>query len=675
MHDLYQMPALLLTLLLVPTFVHLYRRTRDIRNLLWLLAFTFVVLRMLLLYPVDVFGLAREETPWAAGVAQAFALFAAALFLGSLSPLSFRMGRLRILYVVPFTAPLILYALLAHGLYRDGTEAQGVMYWVFPALGFCSILVGVFWGFAKGTLPAWAGVFVSAAFGGTAVWLYFRTGLSWPLTLAESGIHILTALLILSVFRRITPGVGLSVLGFALWALPLLLLDPAFNQTGPRVILLRLIVSAKLVTALGLILLTLENELAANKATSDRERRARQEMEAYSSLIQSRQRIEDFDRQADQVCATVTTHSRFSQAALLLLHPAGMYQVAGSAGLDGATVSALDSLAARISVTDFLQPGSLTSVLHGSETVRLDLAQWMLPGDDLERLHFKSALAVPLRGRVGVEGALLLAGMRDGLGCEALRREDLIPVEILVARLQAVRSQTRMLEKLLSSEKFAGLGQLTGNVSQQLNNPLTVILGYASLLGDSPHIDVQERRGVEAILSSARGMRSTLDSLQRVAHTPGAPLTAVSITDLLGDLEHLHRSEFLRRSINLRIHLEDDLPRVLCQPQQLHQAVLHCLQFAIDAVDHPNNESDRSITIKAATEGPTVQIMIGHSGPAFAEPERAFDPFMPAHARASETAGLGLSLCASLLRENNGTAKACNLENGGAAILLELEAA
>jgi K+-sensing histidine kinase KdpD len=40
-----------------------------------------------------------------------------------------------------------------------------------------------------------------------------------------------------------------------------------------------------------------------------------------------------------------------------------------------------------------------------------------------------------------------------------------------------------------------------------------------------------------------------------------------------------------------------------------------------------------------------------------------------------ETAGLGLSLCASILRDHNGRASAVNLEPRGAAILLELKAA
>ncbi len=47
-----------------------------------------------------------------------------------------------------------------------------------------------------------------------------------------------------------------------------------------------------------------------------------------------------------------------------------------------------------------------------------------------------------------------------------------------------------LFEKLIDSERFAGLGQLAGNVTQQLNSPLTVILGYASLLEDSSALEV-----------------------------------------------------------------------------------------------------------------------------------------------------------------------------------------
>jgi C4-dicarboxylate-specific signal transduction histidine kinase len=333
-------------------------------------------------------------------------------------------------------------------------------------------------------------------------------------------------------------------------------------------------------------------------------------------------------------------------------------------------VRALDSLAVRIPVADFL---AFSPAVASGATVKLDLRPWLQPGDDLERLHFTSALAAPMHGRTSMEGALLLSGLRSPE--EPLRPDDLVPIEILAARVQSVRSQTRMLEKLIDSERFAGLGQLAGNVTQQLNNPLTVILGYASLLEESPRLEGQELKGVEAILSAGRAMRSTLESLHRVARAPSGQLAEVSVTEMLVDMERLHRSEFLQRSIEFRLNVPPDLPAVRAHAQQLRQAVLHCLQFAMDAVNHVEKESDRTVRLEAKAEGDQVSIVIVHSGPGFDHPDRAFDPFVPAQSGARESAGLGLSLCATILRDNRGHASAMNLNPRGAAIVLQLQAA
>src|SRR5215472_4040468 len=152
MQDSYQIPALVLTLLLLPTFAHLYHRHRDTRTLLWLLAYIFVVIRMCLLYPTSAWEMWDSKQPWAAAVGQGCAMLASGLFLGSLSPLSFRVGKLRVLYAIPYTIPLVVYAILSYGpLHRQAP--QGALYWLLPGLAGLSVLIGLFWGKAKGTLP------------------------------------------------------------------------------------------------------------------------------------------------------------------------------------------------------------------------------------------------------------------------------------------------------------------------------------------------------------------------------------------------------------------------------------------------------------------------------------------------------------------------------------------
>jgi signal transduction histidine kinase len=510
------------------------------------------------------------------------------------------------------------------------------------------------------------------------------------LTYVECADRFITALLLIFVFRRISPGVVLSVLGFLAWSLTILEIFPfVAHNPGFDLGLVRLIIMGKVVAALGLIVLALEDEVATNKAAQTRERRARQELEAYSNLILFRRRVEDFDRQGSEICQTVVKYSRFAQAALLL-QTAGKYRLAGIAGLDPATATALESLAPRIPVAGFLAAGSAPLAVEHSQTLLLNLEPWLNPGDDLKRLRFTTALALPLAGRSATEGALLLGGMR--ILEQSLHSDDVMPVEMLTARLQAVRSQTMMLEKLIDSEKFAGLGQLAGNVTQQLNNPLTVILGYASLLDETSSLDPKTRKAVESILNEARRMRSTLESLSRISRRQNDQLAAVSIEELLADMEQLHRTEFLRRSIDFRLSIAPGLPKVLCHAQQLRQAVLHCLQFAIEAADSQGTAASadrtgsgsplksqsrpetKSVRLEATREGNVVQILVSHSGPGFLYPERAFDPFVPSQAT-GETAGLGLGLCATILREHNGRASAINLEPRGAAIILELQAA
>jgi signal transduction histidine kinase len=681
MPDYYHAPALILTALLLPAFGYLYLRFRDARSFLWFLGFLFSIVAMALLYTMG--GYPGMGSPWLVATGQTFIQLSAAMFLGSLSPLQFSVGRFRILFVVPYSLFLVVYSILLYGVF-GGVEPRGFLFLVFPALLASTFGVGVLWGMTRGTVPIWIGVSFSAVLGSFAIWICCLHGADAGLTFVECVNLQMAAVLLIFVFRRFSPGVFLSVLGFLAWSLAELRFFPLIGQHGALDLnLVRVIVMAKVVAAIGMISLALEDELKNKKAAQARERSARRQLEAFAHLMLTRRRLEDFDRQGADICQTVVDNSRFTQAALVLENN-GRYRLVGCAGFEIAVARPLAELAARIPVDGFLAPGSAPLAVENSKAVRLDLSPWLIPGDDLERLRFTSVLAVPMAGRSGVDGALLLRGMRsdDGHGLASGADEpcldDLLPIEMLVARLQATRSQTMLFEKLIDSERFASVGQLAANVTRQLNSPLTVILGYASLLQESGTLDAEDHKAVDSIVNEARHIRSTLESLSRVSLARADQPAAISVTELLADMEQLYRPEFLQRSIEFQVQVAPGLPRIVCGAQQLRQALLHCLQYAIGAVEREGPavtaKESKSIRLEAAREGDLVQISVSHSGQSFLHPERAFDPFVPAHA-GGETAGMGLSLCATILRDQNGRASAVNLRPRGAAIILELQAA
>jgi signal transduction histidine kinase len=676
MPDFYQAPALILTALLLPVFGLLYSRSRDTRTLLWFLGFFFA------LFSMGAKSLDGGIYPWSAVASQTAMQLSTALFLGSLSPLRFKAWRFQVLYVIPYTAPLVIASILLYGVFH-GAEVSGPRFFAFPLLLGVSFSVGMIWGTEKGSVPNWLGVGFSGVLGCAAIWVCNMQGPAVALNFVECVNILMTVVLLVFVYRRFSPGLVLSVLGFTAWSLAFLRMLPwvgyhaAFDMN-----LMRVIAMSKAVTALGMIVLALEDELNSNKAAQERERRARLQLEAYINLMLTRRRIEDFDRQAPDICDIVVKHSRFEQAALLL-EQNGRYRLAGSAGMSEALVGPLGELAQRIAVDGFLAPHSTPAATEHTMTRRLDLKQWFIEDDPLTQLGLTTVLAVPMWGRTRAEGVLLLKGIRR----EVLRQaaepdspaaDDLLPIEMLVTRLQATRNQTMLFEKLIDAEKYASVGQLAASVTQQLNNPLTVILGYATLLEESGELEEQDRKAMASIVTEARRIRDTIESLSRVSREHADQPSAISVAELLADIEKLYRTDFLQRSIEFQVSVDPELPRVLCGAQQLRQAVVHCLQYAIGAVERENpgtiHEKPRAIRLEATSDGGIVKISVSHSGQGFLHQERAFDPFVPAQA-GSETAGLGLSLCATILSDQNGRASAVNLEPRGAAIILELKAA
>jgi hypothetical protein len=560
MPEYYQIPALALTILLAPAFGYLYLRFRDARTLLWFQGFLFCIVRMLCIYHVGTWYFADGHHPWVTAIGDAAAQIGATVFLASLSPLRFRLGKLNILYVVPYTLPLVVYAILFDGVFR-GVTPSGPLFWIFPALGAMSLVAGLFWGFARGSMPRWLGVVLCALLGALGIWTCITHGAAWPLDFVECANHFMTAVLLVYVFRRFSPGLILSCIGFTAFSLSILEILPVIGQNPViDVNISRVIVLGKVVAALGLILLALEDQLAINQTGQERERRTRSELEAYTNLILSRRRVEDFDRQANEICQTVIEHSRFAQAALLL-----QYQGAIASPVLQASIRPLSPLSMNwpcaFPLKDFLGRW-LRAARRGSQphTVKLDLTPWLRPGDDLKRLHFTSVLAVPMTGRTGHRRrsccwpACATLHLRTAAGEPA---QSLSTSTRCRARRSAAHRNARRppaghaqpdhdagkAHRLRETSRASASWPATSHSSSTTRSPSSSATPRCST--KPLHSIPRSARGIESILSEARRMRATLESLTRISRPQNGQFTAVSVAEMLSDLEQLHRSEFL----------------------------------------------------------------------------------------------------------------------------------
>ena len=696
--ELYQVPTLALLAALVAVFGALWLEgysqpgvwsrsgeapTARRRQLLWLAGWTCAVVQ-----------LAAEVAGWSEpGPRLTISLVAMELtplmFLASLAP-QYITRKPPILYIAAFGLPVMVYCAVAGFHPEPGPVGQVVL------LVCAAVAIGVAarWSLHRHLVPIWLSLVVVAAIGACALWMTVRRNYWEVGQLVHGGVLLMTALLFIAAFRRLTAGLVFTVGGLTLWSLPAFL-DPVMGMQSMPAEFESILNLVKVITAVGMIVLVLEDALASNVVAQERDRRARLEMEKYSGLY-----LEDmpFDQESghyNRMCETIAGVSRFAQAAIFVQGVDGTFRLAGHAGMSGALEGALDALAQRTTEAQTLEVagGNYFTPVVGTLTL-MDLTPLMQPGDELEQMNFRRAWVMGVRTRAGrLAGVLMLAGLRNPN--HPLLIEDVLPLELLVARLGAAREHVELLRRLMQSERLAGLGRLAGGVAHELNNPLQAVTGFAQLLTDANDRTTQEQAGV--ILSEARRMKQIIESLMRFRNAAASSRSPVSVELVLRDIENLARHDLDRASVILEMQIPDNLPRVKADPEQIRQVFLQVMRNAIASLEGAPEGVERRLRVEVAAIPRAVEVMFSDTGPGFAEPARAFDPFFTSRNTGDGVAlpsqapggwpdsssqqgkswpggdpGLGLSICYAIIREHGGEISAVNLHPRGAAVVIEL---
>ncbi len=660
MDDYYRIPTLTLLTVLVAVFAALYARSRTHRRLLWLLGWTLATIRVALL------AADFADNGIGRAVSQGAMMLSAVMFQGSLSPALFG-RRVKISYVIPFSVPLLFFVISTSLQPSPGR----ILHWIDFLAAVGTVAVAIQWGWRRHLLPLWFTLSLPALAGALCLYFAYIGDYVTVLRLGHSAMSLMTGMLVLAAYRRLSPGVIFTASGFFIWSLPLLLDSMVANADPVWTPASRIFNLMKVITAVGMIVLVLEDEARENEAAQTRDRRARGEMEQYARLDLSVEPHHDFGIQYSEVCATIVEASQFRQAAIFLLNIDRHLHLAASSGMNVALTAALEVLGTGLSIEEIQRSWlrSKSAPMQSGSAAMLDLHPWIRSGDELDLQNFSHAYIIPINARSGdLQGILMLSGFKDEK--DQLLPEDLLPLELLVARVAASRENSLLSRRITRSEKLAGIGRLAGGVAHELNNPLTVVMGYSELIRETA-AEERIRRDAGVIHTESLRMKQIIESLARFWKPSPSPVTALTIPELLADVEAQRRREYENRHIQFDVTFSEDLPRIVVSGDQMRQILLKLLDIAAAATEDPQIQREKRIRMEAALIGDRIQIVVSDSGPGYPNPDRAFDPFFATRLSA-EGPALGLSLCYSIVREQGGDMTALNLQPFGGAVVLEM---
>jgi C4-dicarboxylate-specific signal transduction histidine kinase len=236
---------------------------------------------------------------------------------------------------------------------------------------------------------------------------------------------------------------------------------------------------------------------------------------------------------------------------------------------------------------------------------------------------------------------------------------------LLYMLLQMARANARAERELrenrataIHSAKMAALGEMSGNIAHEVNNPLTAIRLRTERLARSAAAGTLEPAKV---LDSAREIEKTVTRIARIVDALRSfardvdkdPLRPEPVSQIVKDSVELCAERFRQHAITLQVgDIADDL-LVACRGVQISQILLNLLSNAHDAVEGQPNAWVR-LAASAVGERDVV-IAVTDSGPGIppALHERIMEPFFTTKALGKGT-GLGLSVSQGIAEAHGG---------------------
>jgi PAS domain S-box-containing protein len=235
-----------------------------------------------------------------------------------------------------------------------------------------------------------------------------------------------------------------------------------------------------------------------------------------------------------------------------------------------------------------------------------------------------------------------------------------------------VRKSREEVDRLM---RISLLGEMTGSIAHELNQPLSGILSNASAgqrFIDRGDVDLAAIR--EILVDISGDGRRASDVINRIRNTikKGAAIREhINLNKVIGSVAHMVQPDTVAHSCELQLSLATDLPMVDVDPIQIQQVLVNLVKNACDAM-HDMPVEHRKVRIATTQNGEhSIKVSVRDNGTGISPEirEHLFDQFFTTK---EDGLGLGLAIVRSIIESHGGSIDAENIEEGGACFSFSL---
>jgi signal transduction histidine kinase len=215
-------------------------------------------------------------------------------------------------------------------------------------------------------------------------------------------------------------------------------------------------------------------------------------------------------------------------------------------------------------------------------------------------------------------------------------------------------------ETLMRMERLSVMGETSAIVAHELRNPLVAIGGFARTLMRNLDEDDPNRQFANIISSEVGRMETIIHDLLDFIRPKKRLRKEVLVDRIVAEAADRFQAELEEKGVRLEMDLKSDGLALALHPGEIQQVVQNYIVNAMQAQPEGGLIEVRSRLVEGG-----VRIEVRDDGPGFAEDvgEKLFSPFFSTKTTGS---GLGLTICAQIIKSHGGITGAMNNPEGGA---------
>jgi signal transduction histidine kinase len=285
----------------------------------------------------------------------------------------------------------------------------------------------------------------------------------------------------------------------------------------------------------------------------------------------------------------------------------------------------------------------------------------------LEKFKFDSFVVVPMIARNRVVGAVLADNAYSGrpiikeqvdlleafVGQAAMAVDSAESYQDLQDKVEKLAKAYEDLrtakERVIRAEQLATIGDMAARVAHEIRNPLVTIGGFARAINRSPEKTARTKSNSWIIVQEVERLERILSNIMNFAKPPSPMFELHNINRIVDDTMHMLQDEVEKHGIAVESHLDESIPLVMIDAQQVKQVLFNLMHNALSAL-----EGEGKLLVTTKNEGRYFEVHIADTGRGIPQElrEKIFTPFFTTK---SAGTGLGLPIVKKIVDDHEGT--------------------